>query len=82
MFVHDNLLVFLNSFFILVLILRRLEDPNALIFNVGQNLDSSAIRPMRDDLIRVTHPLLEKHDLFFRQCIRFRDHGDQVDFHM
>ena len=40
---HDNLLIFLNGFFILVFVLRRLEDLDALICNIGQNLDSGAI---------------------------------------
>lgn len=36
---HNNLLVLLDRFLILVLVLRGLEDPDAVVVDVSEDLD-------------------------------------------
>jgi hypothetical protein len=77
-YTHNDLFILLDCFLVLVFVGRRLEYPDVVMGDIGEDLMvcfSMAFQAASSG----THSSLEEHDLLLSQSIGFSDNGDQVD---
>jgi hypothetical protein len=75
----DDLLVLLDSLFVLVLVRWGLEDSDPVVVDIGEDLDVSSPYVYVDC---IAYPVLEQGDLLLGQSIRLGNNGNKVDLLM